>query len=90
MEILNSVWNALCTENETLINIISVPCTFIEIYLTFRLFAVILKTNYTKKQLYVYVVSVSLVSIATSFFIPEPYNVFINYAFIFIFSKIQY
>ena len=84
MEILNSVWNALCTENETLINIISVPCTFIEIYLTFRLFAVILKTNYTKKQLYVYVVSVSLVSIATSFFIPEPYNVFINYAFIFI------
>ena len=84
MEILNSVWNALCTENETFINIISVPCTFIEIYLTFRLFAVILKTNYTKKQLYVYVISVSLVSIITNLIIPAPYNVFINYAFIFI------
>lgn len=84
MEFLNNIWNALSTENELLINIISIPCTFIEIYLTFRLFAVILKTNYTKKQLYVYVISVSLVSIITSLIIPEPYNVFINYAFIFI------
>lgn len=84
MEILNNIWNALSTENETLIKIISVPCTFIEIYLTFRLFAVILKTNYTKKQLYVYVISVSLVSIISSLIIPAPYNVFINYAFIFI------
>lgn len=84
MEILNNIWNALSTENETLIKIISVPCTFIEIYLTFRLFTAILKTEYTKKQLYVYVISVSLVSIITSIIIPEPYNVFINYAFIFI------
>lgn len=84
MEILNNIWNALSTENLALINIISIPCTFIEIYLTFRLFAVILKTEYTKKQLYVYVISVSLVSIITSLTIPEPYNVFINYAFIFI------
>lgn len=84
MEILNNIWNALSTENDTLMNIISVPCTFIEIYLTFRLFAVILKTNYTKKQLYVYVISVSLVSIITNLIIPAPYNVFINYAFIFI------
>ena len=84
MEILNNIWNALSTENLALINIISIPCTFIEIYLTFRLFAVILKTEYTKNQLYVYVISVSLVSIITSLTIPEPYNVFINYAFIFI------
>ena len=84
MEILNNIWNALSTENETLIKIISVPCTFIEIYLTFRLFTAILKTEYTKKQLYVYVISVSLVSIITSIIIPEPYNIFINYAFIFI------
>lgn len=84
MEILNNIWNAFRTENETLIKIISVPCTFIEIYLTFRLFTAILKTEYTKKQLYVYVVSVSLLSIITSIIIPEPYNVFINYAFIFI------
>ena len=61
MEILNNIWNALSTENEALIKIISVPCTFIEIYLTFRLFTAILKTEYTKKQLYVYVISVSLV-----------------------------
>ena len=69
MEILNNIWNALSTENAALIKIISVPCTFIEIYLTFRLFTAILKTNYTKKQLYVYVISVSLVSIITSIII---------------------
>ena len=84
MEILNNIWNALSTENETLIKIISVPCSFIELYLMFKLFTIILKIKYTKKQLYVYVFSIAIVSTICNIFIPEPFNVLINYTFIFI------
>ena len=84
MEILNNIWNALNTENEMIINIISIPCSVIEVYLTFKLFTTILKTNYTKKQLYIYVFSVAILSIICNLFIPEPYNVFINHIFIFL------
>ena len=84
MEILNNIWNALSTENELFIKLNGIPCSFIEVYLIFKLFTTLLKTNYSKKQLYVYVLSVSIVSIFCNFFLPEPFNVFINYAFIFI------
>ena len=82
MEILTSIWTALSTENELLIKLISIPCSLIEIYLIFELFTAILKTNYTKKQLFIYVFSVAAISTISSVFIPEPFNVFINYTFI--------
>ena len=85
MEILNNIWIALSTKNEYLIKFISIPCSVLEIYIIFKLFTTILKTNYTKRQLYVYVFSVTLISLICSLFIPEPFNVFINYVFIFIF-----
>ncbi len=84
MEILNNIWNALSTENEMITKIITTPLSFIEVYLTFKLFTTILKTNYTKKQLYFYVSSVAILSIVCNLFIPEPYNVFINHIFIFL------
>ena len=84
MEILNNIWNGLSTENEMIIKLNGIPSTFIEIYLSFCFFTILLKYNYTKKQKYLYIISVSIVSIISSFIIPEPYNVFINYTFIFI------
>lgn len=87
MEVLNNIWNNLNTQNEGLIKIISVPCTFVEIYISFLFFTIVLNYNYTKKQKYSYILSVSILSIISSIIIPEPYNVFINYAFIFIILK---
>ena len=82
MEILTNVWNALNTENIFLFRIISIPCSLLEIYLMFKLFTITLKTSYTKKQLYMYIFPVAIVSITCSFCIPEPFNIFINYSFI--------
>ena len=42
MELLQTIWNALTNENEVLMNIVSVPMTFIEISLTFLLFTTVL------------------------------------------------
>ena len=90
MEILNNIWSALNTENALLFRIISIPCTFIETYLMFMLFTTILKINYTKKHLFIYVFSVGIVSIICSYIMSEPFNVFINYAFIFILLLMYY
>ena len=78
MEILNRIWTALNTENEVMFKILSIPFLFIEAYLMFKLFTTILKINYTKKQLLLYIFPVCVVSIICSTFIPEPFNVFIN------------
>lgn len=78
MEILQTIWTALSSENEILLNIISVPMTFIEATLTLLLFSTILNISFNKKQGIVYVTSFSILSLITTFFIPTPYNTFIN------------
>lgn len=90
MEILNSIWNALCTENETMIKIISIPAIIIEIYLSFCIFTLILKTNCTKTQKKSYILFISIASIVSNLLIPTPFNVIINYLFIFIILKLYF
>ena len=84
MEFLSNFWYILNNENEMLTQIISTPLSFIEIYLIFKLFTSALKITYTKILLYIYVISVFVVSTICRFGIPEPYNILINYAFIFL------
>lgn len=84
MEIWNNVWSALTTESELTIQIISFPLIFVENYLSFELFTQILKIKYNKKQQIIYIILTSIIPILSNVFIPEPFNVFINYTFIFI------
>ena len=84
MELLNNIWNALSTPNETLTTIISSPLTFLEVYLMMILFILILKIETTYRQKIIYVVLASIISLLTKYFIPSPYNVFVNYILLFI------
>lgn len=84
MELLNNIWNALSTPNETLTTIISSPLTFLEVYLMMILFILILKIETTYRQKIIYVVLASIISLLTKYFIPSPYNVFVNYVLLFI------
>ena len=83
MEILNNIWNALSTENEALINILFIPLYFVEAYLSLLLFINILNIKATKKQKIIYVVLSSIVALITNNFLPEPFNMFINYILLF-------
>ena len=38
MEILNNIWNILTTEQEMIITLISIPCTFLEAFIMLKLF----------------------------------------------------
>ena len=49
-EMLNAAWSALTSTNEELINILAIPCNFIEITVVMLLFTTILKIDTTKKQ----------------------------------------
>lgn len=84
MEFLNNIWNAISTQNQGLINIIMILATFIEAYLLMFLFICIANFKPTNKQKLWYILLITLVSIITMFFIPNPYNIFINYSIMFI------
>lgn len=78
MEILQTIWTALTTENEMLISIISIPMTILEITISTLLFTTVLNIHSNKKQKFKYILSFSLVAIISLYFIPTPYNTFVN------------
>lgn len=82
MEILNNIWNTLCTPNILLINMISIPLILIEVTLNMFLFLSIMNFTSTKKQKFIYILLNWLVGILSMFIIPHPYNIFVNYFFI--------
>lgn len=79
MEILNNLWVAVSTPNETLMNIIAVPGTIIETLLTMLLFTSILNISATKRQKIIYVLSISCICLFMINYVEGPYNLFINY-----------
>lgn len=78
MEILQTIWTALTTENQNLINILTIPFSIIEAFVTCLLFTTILKIKHTNKQLVLYSISFSVIETLTSLFVPSPYYTFIN------------
>ena len=78
LDTFNAVWTALTTTNEELIRVLSIPCNFIEITVTMLLFTTLLKIETTRKQRIIYVIFLSLLGILTTYFIPAPFNIFIN------------
>ena len=78
MEIFQTIWTVLTTENKSLTDIIVSPLAFIEIYLYMLIFTAVLNINKTKKQASLFVILYSVISIVSLLFIPSPYYTFIN------------
>lgn len=78
MEIFQTIWTALTTENELLSNIIYLPAMFIESIVNTLLFTTLLNINITKEQKTKYVIFISLFLYFVGLFIPNPYKSFIN------------
>ena len=79
MEILNNIWMAVSTPNESLINIIAIPAVIIENFLIMSLFISILHISANRYKKIAYVLTLSAIGIFTMYFIPNPFNIFINY-----------
>ena len=88
MQVLNNIWIALSSENVRLVNWLLIPCTLIEPYLFMNLFLIVFDVKASNKQKILYVLSISILSIISLYYIPQPVNVFINYTCMFIFIKL--
>jgi len=78
MEMLQSIWTALTTENEGLIIPISIVFSLVESYIWMLIFTTILDIKATRKQRIIYIFILTLTSFITKYLIPNPYNAFFN------------
>ena len=78
MEIFQTIWTALTTENEVMLNIALTLLSFVEAVVDMLLFTTLLNIKANKKSKIIYVISISIVASISRFFIPLPYTTFLN------------
>ena len=78
MEIFQTIWTTLTTENIELIKILSIPLSILEAYIIMLLITTILDLSATKKQRILYITFLACSAYLTKFIIPNPYNTFLN------------
>lgn len=74
MEFLNNIWITLTTPNAQLIDIISIPLTMLELYLTMELFISLLNIDSTKKQKIIYLAITIPLGLLWNFVVSKPYS----------------
>lgn len=83
MEILNNIWMVLTTPNKSFTELIVSPFIFFEAYLIMMLFITILNISADRKSKCYYIIFSSLSGIISSYVIPNPFNIFLNYLILF-------
>lgn len=78
MNIFQTIWNAISTPNETLINISGFFLCFIEVYVNMCLFTTLLNIKTTKRNKLIYVIALSIAAFVFRIFLPNPLGTFIN------------
>lgn len=85
MDILNSIWTAISTPNEELLNILFIPMVFLlESPLSFSLISNVFNIDFNKKQKIIYIFTIASSAIISTLFISWPFNVILNYGSAFI------
>ena len=87
-QFLNNVIRSLTQENPQLLKYLLIPSGFIENYISMILFLTFFNVKNNTRQKFLYVIVTSLISLTTSYIIPEPFNFFINYTCILILIKL--
>lgn len=78
MNILQTIWNAVSTPNEILINVSGFFLCFIEAFVNMKLFTTLLNIEASKRNKIIYVVSIAIIGFISRIFIPNPYATFLN------------
>ena len=78
MQILQTIWTALTTENTNLIAFINFPLSIIEIFISTLLFTHIFSLDTNKKTIYLYTLTFSISACLSRYIIREPYGTFFN------------
>lgn len=82
MQILQTIWTAMTTQNEIALSIIFFLLSFIEASVSMLLFTTIFDMKSSRKSKIIYVFLVAIVGSIIRIFIPDPFGSFINILFI--------
>jgi len=77
-EFFQNLWSILTTENSELIEYSLLPFYWIEALVSILLFTAIFKVKASRKQLILFVFSLSLLAMIINFLIPTPYSNYLN------------
>ncbi len=78
MNMIQKIMNILMNPNAELINIISIPCTLIEVIIHVNMCLVLLNIKTDRKHKYLCILIITLFSCISRFFIASPFNVILN------------
>ena len=82
MQIIQTIWTAMTTQNEIALSIIFFLLSFIEATVSMLLFTTIFDMKSSRKSKIIYVFLVAIVGSIIRIFIPDPFGSFINILFI--------
>ena len=78
MNIFQTIWNAISTPNEVLINISGFFLCIIEAYVSMCLFTTLLNIKTNKKRKIAYVLSFSIIGFISRIMLPNPVGTIVN------------
>lgn len=78
MEIFQTIWTALTTENDLLARIILIPEIFLETFINMLIFTTFLNIPKTKNNSLKYILTVSILANISNIFVPNPFRSLIN------------
>lgn len=78
MEIFQTIWTSLTTENEVITNLLGFPICFLDAFVVMLFFTTLLNIKATKKQKILYVVILSILAYTFRSLIPNPYGIILN------------
>lgn len=78
MNILQTIWNAVSTPNEILINVSGFFLCFIEAFVYMKLFTTLLNIDASKRNKILYIASIAIIGFISRILIPNPYGTFLN------------
>ena len=78
MQIFQTIWTAMTTQNEIALSIIFFLLSFVETSVSMLLFTTIFNMKSSRRSKITYVFLVSIIGSISRIFIPDPYGIFLN------------
>lgn len=78
MNTLQTIWSALTVPNEMLIKFISIPLTYLDVFVCMLFFTSILNIETNTKKKSIYVIVYGTIASLITFVVPTSYSVFVN------------
>lgn len=78
MNILQTIWSALTTPHETLVNLIFIPINFLDAFIGMFFFTTLLNITPSQKRKIIYVIIYGLIGNILTFIVPATHKLFIN------------